>query len=85
MTDSVLTLRRASIALVAAAFALGGCDTMQITKRIDYKSTSTAPALELPPDLTTPRYDDRYSVSPASGLAATNPSGPCGGVTWIMS
>lgn len=75
MTDSVLTLRRASIALVAAAFALGGCDTMQITKRIDYKSTSTAPALELPPDLTTPRYDDRYSVSTASGLAAQQASG----------
>ena len=75
MTDSVLTLRRASIALVAMAFALSGCESMQVTKRIDYKSTSTAPALELPPDLTTPRYDDRYSVSTASGLAAQQASG----------
>ncbi len=75
MTAPVQTLRRASIALVAMAFALSGCESMQVTKRIDYKSTSTAPALELPPDLTTPRYDDRYSVSTASGLAAQQASG----------
>jgi outer membrane protein assembly factor BamC len=31
---------------------------------------SSAPSLELPPDLTTPRYDDRYQVSTATGLAA---------------
>jgi len=75
MTAFVTMLRPASIAILALAFALSGCESMQITKRIDYKSTSTSPALELPPDLTTPRYDDRYSVSTASGLAAQQASG----------
>ena len=61
------------VALAALALALAGCESMSSvapTKRIDYKSTATAPALELPPDLTTPRYDDRYQVTTATGLAA---------------
>lgn len=61
------------VALLALALALAGCESLTNvapTKRIDYKSTATAPALELPPDLTTPRYDDRYQVTTATGLAA---------------
>lgn len=64
---------RTVLALVTAALALAGCESfsgISPTKRIDYKSVSSAPALELPPDLTTPRYDDRYQVSTATGLAA---------------
>src|SRR4030095_13333481 len=60
-------------AVIAVALALTGCESLQgiaPTKRIDYKSVSTAPSLELPPDLTTPRYDDRYQVTTATGLAA---------------
>jgi len=60
-------------ALLALALSLAGCESVSSlapTKRIDYKSTATAPALELPPDLTTPRYDDRYQVTTATGLAA---------------
>ena len=34
------------------------------------------PSLEMPPDLTTPQYDDRYAVTSASGLAAQNASRP---------
>lgn len=62
-----------AVALLALALALAGCESLTNvapTKRIDYKSTATAPALELPPDLTTPRYDDRYQVTTATGLAA---------------
>jgi len=61
------------VAVVAAVLALNGCESltsMSPTKRIDYKSVSSAPSLELPPDLTTPRYDDRYQVTTATGLAA---------------
>jgi outer membrane protein assembly factor BamC len=64
------------LAGIAAAAALtvlvAGCEstTGPLSKKIDYKSTGTAPALELPPDLTTPEYDDRYNVATASGLAA---------------
>ena len=61
------------VALAALAFSLAGCESLTSvapTKRIDYKSSASAPALELPPDLTTPRYDDRYQVTTATGLAA---------------
>jgi outer membrane protein assembly factor BamC len=60
-----------------AALAVPGCETIgPVGKRIDYKSTSTAPALELPPELSQPRYDDRFAVSTASGLAAANAARP---------
>jgi outer membrane protein assembly factor BamC len=64
---------RFAVALAAAGLVLllPGCETMTMSlgKKIDYKSTSTAPALEVPPDLTTPTYDDRYATT-ASGAAA---------------
>jgi outer membrane protein assembly factor BamC len=57
---------------VVAVVAVAGCESTSITKRIDYKSDSRAPALEIPPDLNTPQYDDRYTVNAntASGIAA---------------
>jgi outer membrane protein assembly factor BamC len=61
-----------AIAVFAVAAAVAGCEPASMTKRIDYKSETRAPALELPPDLNAPQYDDRYTVSTASGLAAQN-------------
>ena len=69
-----LDLRRLTVPLLAVAVAAltAGCETMTMSvgKKIDYKSSSTAPALEIPPDLTTPAYDDRYTAQTASGAAA---------------
>ncbi len=60
-----------AIAVALIALALAGCESFSSpSKRIDYKSSASGPALELPPDLTTPRYDDRYQVTTATGLAA---------------
>ena len=66
------------VALAALAMlTLAGCESIsQIGKRIDYKSASSAPSLELPPDLTAPQFDDRYAVSSASELAAKNAGRP---------
>jgi len=65
------------VSLAGVMLALGGCETIgPIGKRIDYKSTSSAPPLELPPELSQPRYDDRFAVSTASGLAAANAARP---------
>lgn len=65
-------LARAAL-LAAAVLALGGCESMSTSlgKKIDYKSTTTAPALEIPPDLRAPQYDERYNVATASAVAAT--------------
>lgn len=48
--------------------ALAGCGSMDLEgKRVDYKSaTVKVPSLEVPPDLTAPRTEDRYSI-PDSG------------------
>ena len=71
----------AARALAAGCFvlALAGCEsTGSLSKKIDYKSTTSSPALELPPDLTTPQYDERFSVTTASGLAAQGANRPRG-------
>lgn len=61
----------AAIVLALFAMLLGGCETTtSLGKKIDYKSTTKAPSLEIPPDLSTPSYDDRYLASTASGAAA---------------
>jgi len=68
-----------SLVVLLGFLALAGCETLgmnqSIGKRIDYKSTSNAPALEIPPDLTTPRYDDRFTVTSANELAAQRAGG----------
>src|SRR5437899_11943530 len=69
-----LLLRCTAIAVVAL---LAGCETMTMSlgKKIEYKSAGSAPALEIPPDLTTPTYDDRYEVTTASAAAAARAAG----------
>jgi outer membrane protein assembly factor BamC len=65
--------------VVLAVLALQGCETIGVGplgKRIDYKSAGSTPSLELPPDLTTPQYDDRYAINSASELAARNAAKP---------
>jgi outer membrane protein assembly factor BamC len=78
--NRMMTPRARMLALAAlVALALGGCESMgvsSLSKRIDYKSAGSGPSLELPPDLTTPQYDDRYAVNSASELAAKNATRP---------
>jgi len=59
-------------AACCAITLLAGCETMSMSlgKKIDYKSSGSVSSLEVPPDLTTPTYDDRYQVATASGQAA---------------
>ena len=69
--------RLAALAVALTAVAVAGCETStSIGKKIDYKSASNTPSLELPPDLKSPQYDDRYNVSTASGLAARDATKP---------
>jgi len=56
-----------AVAAVAAGLMLGACSSVEIpTKKIDYKSTTKLPNLEIPPDLARPGSDGRFSV-PDSG------------------
>ena len=47
-----------------AAFVLAACTNTNLleSKRIDYKTARPSTTLEIPPDLTAPRVDDRFSV-----------------------
>src|SRR5215813_1084274 len=68
----------AFLGVAALSLALAGCESMtfSVGKKIDYKSASnSSPSLEIPPDLTTPAYDDRYNVATASGAAAAKATG----------
>ena len=76
-TELLRNAVRAAISAAVAVAFLAGCDTLNFSlgKKIDYKSSGSAPMLEVPPDLTTPTYDDRYQITTASGVAAARAAG----------
>jgi outer membrane protein assembly factor BamC len=57
----------ATLLLSAALTAmLSGCGSLLESKKVDYKSAGKLPPLEIPPDLTAPSRDERYSVPDTS-------------------
>jgi outer membrane protein assembly factor BamC len=57
---------------VATGLALGACSSIEIpTKKVDYKSSTRLPSLEIPPDLARPSTDDRFTVPDAPKGSAT--------------
>jgi len=50
--------------LVAGALLLGGCSSVGewMEGKVEYKTSSTLPPLEVPPDLTSPSRDNRYQI-----------------------
>ncbi|MCU0803698.1 MAG: outer membrane protein assembly factor BamC [Burkholderiales bacterium] len=59
-------MRRALVPIALAAAALAGCtsfdDMFRSSKQIEYKSATKTSPLEVPPDLTRPGRDERYTV-----------------------
>lgn len=57
-----------------ALLILAGCSAIGIeNKRIDYKSAATkTPALEIPPDLTTPAIKNQHTIPGSDGEIVTN-------------
>ncbi len=84
--------RKSAVAAVAiAAIALTGCSTLQElspfeSKRVEYKAAQSGPALEIPPDLTPPKFDDRYKAGTAtlSGVNAANRSAVLSGAGGVL-
>lgn len=53
--------------------SLAACTgTLIESKKIDYKSAGKAPTLEVPPDLTSPSRDDRFTVPDTAGKGSAN-------------
>ncbi len=66
-------------ALAVATLSVTACSTVSElnpfeSKRIEYRSAQSGAALEVPPDLAPPKYDDRYRAGTAtlSGVNAQN-------------
>ncbi len=84
--------RKSALAAVAiAATALTACSTLQElspfeSKRVEYKAAQSGPALEIPPDLTPPKFDDRYKAGTAtlSGVNAANRSAVLSGAGGVL-
>ncbi len=77
--------------LTVMAAALSGCSTLQElspfeSKRVEYKAAQAGPALEIPPDLTPPKFDDRYKAGTAtlSGVNAANRSAVLSGAGGVL-
>jgi outer membrane protein assembly factor BamC len=67
---------RRMIVVVLGALLVAGCGTSGVkSDKVAYKSAGSLPPLEVPPDLTTPKEDNRYVVPDASGDKATTLSG----------
>jgi outer membrane protein assembly factor BamC len=49
------------LAIVGTAIALSACSALE-TDKVDYRSTTKAPSLDIPPDLTQLSRDSRYTV-----------------------
>ena len=78
-----------TVAMIAAA--LVGCSTLQElspfeSKRVEYKAAQSGPSLEIPPDLTPPKFDDRYKAGTAtlSGVNAANRSAVLSGAGGVL-
>lgn len=66
MTEASISrgLRAPALALLVVLLA-GGCsitETLNDATRIDYKGASKGPPLDIPPDLVTPRAEERFAV-----------------------
>lgn len=54
-------MHKATLVLLAI-FVIGGCSILPEPKKVEYKSAGKLPPLEVPPDLTAPGADERYTV-----------------------
>jgi outer membrane protein assembly factor BamC len=85
-------LKPSALAAVGViATALAGCSTLQElspfeAKRVEYKAAQAGPSLEVPPDLTPPKFDDRYKAGTAtlSGVNAANRSAVLSGAGGVL-
>jgi outer membrane protein assembly factor BamC len=80
----------APVSTLVAALILAGCSDSNLleSKRIDYKKAKPSTTLEIPPDLTAPRSDDRFSVPRStatySDYSAERGAQPAAGSTGIL-
>jgi outer membrane protein assembly factor BamC len=61
-----------TVALTALAFSLTACTTVFESDKVDYKTATKAPTLEVPPDLTQLQKDNRYAVPEGRGVATAS-------------
>jgi outer membrane protein assembly factor BamC len=76
--SSPLTRTTRALALgFTATMALAGCGTLSSlnpfeAKRVEYRTAAPGAALEVPPDLAPPKYDERFKVGGVATLSGVN-------------
>lgn len=68
---SAVAQRAAVASLCAGLAACGITEKIDEASRIDYRSSSKLPSLEVPPDLTKPRADNRFTIPERAGSDRT--------------
>ncbi|HSA90509.1 MAG TPA: outer membrane protein assembly factor BamC [Burkholderiales bacterium] len=64
------------VVTAAAAAVLSGCSWFSSdSSSVDYKSAGKLPPLEVPPDLTSPQRDNRYTIPEGAGRSSATLSG----------
>lgn len=65
-----MSFKAIPLSAAALSLVLAGCsvtDALTESSKIDYRSAKKGPGLDVPPDLVSPRSDDRYRVPEPSG------------------
>ncbi len=86
---SVSTFALTALAVVAGTLA--GCSTIAEyspfeAKRVEYKAATSGPSLDVPPDLTPPKYDERFRAGTAtlSGVNSANRASVLSGAGGVL-
>ncbi len=69
-------MKAAKICVVGVlGFALAGCslNPFATKENVDYRSAGKGPQLDIPPDLTAPRYDERFRLAGGGGAVPVLP------------
>ncbi|MGA8514145.1 MAG: outer membrane protein assembly factor BamC, partial [Burkholderiaceae bacterium] len=69
-----IPFRPLTLAFASFALLLAGCTVLE-GERIDYRSASKSPSLEIPPDLSTLSRDSSYAIPGAGVMASTYNAG----------
>ncbi|MES2206293.1 MAG: outer membrane protein assembly factor BamC [Pseudomonadota bacterium] len=62
-------MKKISLLLLPTLLTVAGCSSFSLDRKADYRSSKPGPSLELPPDVNSPVFENRYTI-PASTLTA---------------
>ncbi len=59
-------MKKISLLLLPALLTVSGCSSFSLDRKADYRSSKPGPSLELPPDINSPVFENRYTIPPST-------------------